>query len=104
MLIIRGVNLFPTQIEELLLQDGRLSPHYQLQVDRPGNMDELTVRVEPKIEVAGDADAVAAAGRDLKERIKTMCGVTAKIEMNEIDGVPRSQGKAQRIVDNRPKG
>jgi len=104
MLIIRGVNLFPTQIEELLLQDGRLSPHYQLQVDRPGNMDELTVRVEPKIEVAGDADAVAAAGRDLQQRIKTMCGVTAKIEMNEIDGVPRSQGKAQRIVDNRPKG
>jgi phenylacetate-CoA ligase len=104
MLIIRGVNLFPTQIEELLLQDGRLSPHYQLQVDRPGNMDELTVRVEPKIETAGDSAAVQAAGRELQQRIKTMCGVSAKIDMHDVGGVARSQGKAQRIVDNRPKG
>jgi phenylacetate-CoA ligase len=104
MLIIRGVNLFPTQIEELLLQDGRLSPHYQLQVDRPGSMDELTVRVEPKPESAGDSAAVEAAGRELRARIKTMCGVTATIEMNEVGGVARSQGKAQRIVDNRPRG
>ena len=103
MLIIRGVNLFPTQIEELLLQDRRLSPHYQLLVERPGHMDELTVRIEPAVESAGDRDAVQAAAKDLQHRIKTMCGVTAKIDMRDVGGVDRSMGKAQRIVDHRPK-
>ncbi|ANK82928.1 MAG: phenylacetate-CoA ligase [Rhizobiales bacterium NRL2] len=103
MLIIRGVNLFPTQIEELLLQDRRLSPHYQLVIARPGHMDELTVRIEPADETAGDADAVQAAAKDLQHRIKTMCGVSAKIDMRDVGGVDRSMGKAQRIVDNRPK-
>jgi len=104
MLIIRGVNLFPTQIEELLLQDERLSPHYQLQVDRPGNLDELTVRVEPKPDVAGDSAACKAAAQDLSHRIKTMCGLSAHIDLQDVGGVARSMGKAQRIVDNRPKG
>ncbi len=104
MLIIRGVNLFPTQIEELLLQDERLSPHYQLQVDRPGNLDELTVRVEPKPDVAGDGAACKAAARHLSSRIKTMCGLSAHIDLQDVGGVARSMGKAQRIVDNRPKG
>ncbi len=104
MLIIRGVNLFPTQIEELLLQDDRLSPHYQLQVDRPGNLDELTVRVEPKPDVAGDSTACEAAAQHLSQRIKTMCGLSARIDLQAVGGVARSMGKAQRIVDNRPKG
>ncbi len=104
MLIIRGVNLFPTQIEELLLQDERLSPHYQLQVDRPGNLDQLTVRVEPKPEIAGDRAACEAAGSRLAGRIKTMCGLSAAIDMQPVGGVARSMGKAQRIVDNRPRG
>lgn len=104
MLIIRGVNLFPTQIEELLLQDDRLSPHYQLQVDRPGNLDELTVRVEPKPDVAGDGAACEAAAQHLSQRIKTMCGLSARIDLQAVGGVARSMGKAQRIVDNRPKG
>ena len=104
MLIIRGVNLFPTQIEELLLQDDRLSPHYQLQVDRPGNLDELTVRVEPKPAVAGDSAACKAAAQHLSHRIKTMCGLSARIDLQHVGGVARSMGKAQRIVDNRPKG
>lgn len=104
MLIIRGVNLFPTQIEELLLQDDRLSPHYQLQVDRPGNLDELTVRVEPKPDVAGDSAACEAAAQHLSQRIKTMCGLSARIDLQAVGGVARSMGKAQRIVDNRPKG
>lgn len=104
MLIIRGVNLFPTQIEELLLQDDRLSPHYQLQVDRPGNLDELTVRVEPKPDVAGDNAACEAAAQHLSQRIKTMCGLSARIDLQAVGGVARSMGKAQRIVDNRPKG
>lgn len=104
MLIIRGVNLFPTQIEELLLQDDRLSPHYQLQVDRPGNLDELTVRVEPKPDVAGDSAACEAAAQHLSQRIKTMCGLSARIDLQAVGGVARSMGKAQRIVDNRSKG
>ncbi|MEC9344969.1 MAG: phenylacetate--CoA ligase PaaK [Pseudomonadota bacterium] len=102
MLIIRGVNLFPTQVEELLLQDNRLSPHYQLVVERPGHMDELTVRVEPRPDLADGAE-IAAAGRELAHRIKVMCGVTARIDMQAVGGVARSMGKAQRIVDNRPK-
>ncbi|MDF1719621.1 MAG: phenylacetate--CoA ligase [Minwuia sp.] len=104
MLIIRGVNLFPTQIEELLLQDERLSPHYQLLVERPGNLDQLTIRVEPKAEVAGDQTACDAAGSHLSARIKTMCGLSARIDMQAVGGVARSMGKAQRIVDKRPKG
>ena len=104
MLIIRGVNLFPTQIEELLLQDERLSPHYQLLVDRPGNLDALTVRVEPKPGVAGDSAACAAAAQHLAHRIKTMCGLSARIDLQDVGGVARSMGKAQRIIDNRPKG
>lgn len=103
MLIIRGVNLFPTQIEELLLQDERLSPHYQLQVDRPGNLDQLTIRVEPKADVAGDRAACEAAAGRLSARIKTMCGLSAAIDMQPVGGVARSMGKAQRIVDTRPK-
>lgn len=100
MLIIRGVNLFPTQIEEILLQDERMSAHYQLQVDRPGHLDQLTIRVEPKPEAASVADA---ASKDLRHRIKTMAGLSAAIEMLEPGGVARSMGKAQRIIDNRPK-
>ncbi|MDF1735431.1 MAG: phenylacetate--CoA ligase [Minwuia sp.] len=104
MLIIRGVNLFPTQIEELLLQDDRLSPHYQLLVDRPANLDELTVRVEPKPDVAGDSAACQAAAQHLSQRIKSMCGLSARIDLLGVGGVARSMGKAQRIIDNRPKG
>ena len=100
MLIIRGVNLFPTQIEEILLQDERMSAHYQLQVDRPGHLDQLTIRVETKPEAV---DAADAASRDLRHRIKTMTGLSATIEMQEPGGVVRSMGKAQRIIDNRPK-
>ncbi len=56
------------------------------------------------MDAAGDADAVQAAAKDLQHRIKTMCGVSARIDMRDVGGVDRSMGKAQRIVDNRPKG
>ena len=101
MLIIRGVNLFPSQIEELILKTGTLAPHYQLEVTRKGHMDDLTVRVEMKPELAGDDQTRAMASAALRHHIKAMIGINTKIEVMEIGGVARSEGKAKRIVDLR---
>ena len=102
MLIIRGVNVFPTQIEEILLKDERLSPHYFLEVRREGRLDDLTVVVEAKAGV-GDEATRAAAGQDLAGHIKSRIGITSTVTVMEPDAVERSMGKAQRIVDLRPK-
>jgi phenylacetate-CoA ligase len=102
MLIIRGVNLFPSQIEELILKTAKLSPHYQLEVTRKGHMDDLTVRVELKPEFSAAPAAVReAAGGELRHHIKALIGINTKIEVMEIGGVERSAGKAKRIVDSR---
>ena len=100
MLIIRGVNLFPTQIEEILLEDERLSPHYVLEVRREGRLDDLTVVVEAKGE-AGDAAARAAAGDALAGHIKSRLGVSVGVSVTAPGSVERSIGKAKRIVDLR---
>jgi len=97
MLILRGVNLFPTQVEELLLRVEGLSPHYQLVLRRPGRLDELTVRVETR---PGYDDAARAAN-DLARLIKDNAGVTAAVEVVAPGAIERSQGKAQRVVDLR---
>jgi len=97
MLILRGVNLFPTQVEELLLRVEGLSPHYQLVLRRPGRLDELTVRVETR---PGYDDAARAAN-DLARLIKDNAGVTAVVEVVAPAAIERSQGKAQRVVDLR---
>jgi phenylacetate-CoA ligase len=102
MLIIRGVNLFPTQIEELILADPRLSPHYALEVRRTRRLDELKVVVEAKPEAA-QPDARAAAGAKLAQHIKSRIGVTAEVAVVEPGKVERSLGKAKRIIDLRPK-
>ena len=102
MLIIRGVNLFPSQIEEILLEDKRLSPHYHLEVRRPARLDELTVVVEAKTD-AGDEPTRAAAGRDLAGHIKSRIGITSDVSVVEPGSVERSIGKAKRIFDLRPK-
>ena len=102
MLIIRGVNLFPTQIEEILLQDERLSPHYFLEVRRSGRLDELTVIVEAKAGAAAEA-ARMTAGRDLAGHIKSRIGISSDVEVREPESLARSIGKATRIVDLRPK-
>jgi len=104
MLIIRGVNLFPTQIEELILADPRLAPHYALEVRRTGRLDELTVVVEARSAAAADAGARAAAARELAQHLKSQIGVTAAIAVVDPGQVERSLGKAKRIVDLRPKG
>ena len=94
MLIIRGVNVYPSQIEAELMQVDGLSAHYQLHKGTDGTMATLTVMVEA-LDPAADRAALAAQAR---ERIKTMIGVTATVEVVEQFAVPRSQGKAQRVV------
>jgi phenylacetate-CoA ligase len=101
MMIIRGVNVFPTQIEELILKDAVLAPHYLLEITRPGNLDELTVMVE-RVPAAGSADG-NAAGTRLAHHIKSMIGVTAGVRVSAPGSIERSLGKAKRIVDKRPK-
>jgi phenylacetate-CoA ligase len=101
MLIIRGVNLFPTQVEELVLQQGQLTGHYQLVVSREGHLDEVLVRCE--IQPAFASSDRAAIARELQHRIKTLIGVSCKVEVLEPNGIERSLGKARRVIDNRPK-
>jgi phenylacetate-CoA ligase len=101
MLIIRGVNLFPTQIEELVLQQGQLSGHYQLVVSRDGHLDEVLVRCE--IQPAFASSDRAAISRELQHRIKTLIGVSTRVDVLDPDGIERSLGKARRVIDMRPK-
>jgi phenylacetate-CoA ligase len=101
MMIVRGVNVFPTQIEELILRTSTLSPHFQCVLDRAGRLDTLTVKVERRPEaVPADADA---AGAQLASMVKNGIGVTVAVEVIEPHGVERSMGKMRRIVDNRPR-
>jgi phenylacetate-CoA ligase len=101
MIIIRGVNLFPTQVEELIVKEAALAPHYQLEITRPGALDELTVHVERSPQ-AGSADG-EAAGRRLKQHVKNLIGITAVVRVEPPGGIERSIGKAKRVVDRRPK-
>jgi phenylacetate-CoA ligase len=100
MIILRGVNLFPTQIEELILRVPGLSPHFQLVLSRPLRLDELSVRVEARAHAAA-AEQRAAAERELASLIKQRVGVTVTVEVLEPDLIERSAGKAQRLVDLR---
>jgi len=101
MLIIRGVNVFPSQIEEILLKNDRLSPHYVLEVRRDGHLDDLDVLVERRAEMP--AAAKTAVEQDLERSIKGNIGVSTKVRVVEPGTVQRSQGKAVRVVDKRPK-
>ncbi len=98
MIILRGVNVFPTQIEEQILSVKGLAPHFQLELTKSGRLDEMTVHVE-KLEGYNEADL----GLVLTSKIKDIIGVTAKVEVKKIGKIPRSEGKAVRIVDNRVK-
>jgi phenylacetate-CoA ligase len=101
MLIVRGVNLFPSQIEELILADRRLAPHYVLEVRREQRLDEVTVIAEARADAADEVTR-AAARRDLSHHIKSRIGITTKVRVVEPGRVDRSLGKAKRIVDLRP--
>ncbi len=102
MIILRGVNVFPTQVEEQLLATPGLAPHFQIVLTREGPLDAMRVTVEALPDAAG-AGARAAAGADLARRIKDVVGVTAAVDVAEPGGAPRSEGKARRVVDERPK-
>ncbi|MBW7981961.1 phenylacetate--CoA ligase PaaK [Enterobacillus tribolii] len=103
MLIIRGVNVFPSQIEEQIMKFEQLSPHYQLEVNRKGHLDTLAVRVELKEHSVGISnDLRCDICNDLRHRIKSMVGVTTKVSIANCGDIPRSEGKAQRVVDLRP--
>ena len=99
MIILRGVNLFPTQIEELILRTPALSPHFQLHLERPDRMDVLTVRVERRVE-ASAADG-HAAGAELVKLIKNSIGVSVRIEVGDPETIERSAGKMRRVIDDR---
>ncbi|MCK5425477.1 MAG: phenylacetate--CoA ligase [Emcibacter sp.] len=100
MMIIRGVNVFPTQIEEIICKDERLTPHYFCEIRRPKVMDELTVVAEAKPEFSDDHMRSHIAN-ELKKNIKNLCGVTTKVDIREPGGIPRSAGKAKRVIDYR---
>ena len=101
MLIVRGVNLFPTQVEELILRVAGLAPHFQLVLSRPKRLDELTVRVEARPDAAS-ADERLRSEQALAGLIKETIGVTAAVAVLEPDLIERSAGKAQRVLDLRP--
>jgi phenylacetate-CoA ligase len=119
MLIIRGVNFFPSQIESIILQRKGVSPHYMVVVDRPGSMDEVEVRVEVTDDFMAKAGADVISGsqaeilkdvamakqkvQNLKRDIKDMIGITVKVSLVAPGTIPRSEGKAKRVDDRRPK-
>jgi phenylacetate-CoA ligase len=104
MLIIRGVNVFPTQVEEQILKQPELTPHYMLEITRPEHLDEMTVHVEMGPELANAAQDVRhAAARKLEHNIKNYIGVSTTVRLALPGGVERSIGKAKRILDKRPK-
>jgi phenylacetate-CoA ligase len=99
MLIIRGVNLFPSQIEELILASRGLAPHYQLELTRQGPLDALTVHAERTAD--GDASGAEALGSELARHIKSRFGVTAAVRVHDPGSIERSIGKAKRVIDRR---
>jgi len=119
MLIIRGVNFFPSQIESIILQRKGVSPHYMVVVDRPGSMDEVEVRVEvtddfmakagadlisgSEAEILKDVEMAKQKVQNLKRDIKDMIGITVKVSLVPPGTIPRSEGKAKRVDDRRPK-
>jgi phenylacetate-CoA ligase len=104
MVIIRGVNVFPTQIEDLILKQPDLAPHYLLEITRPGSLDELTVHVEMCAEFAQSGqESRHAAAKSLEQNIKGYLGVSTTVMLALPGGIERSVGKAKRVVDKRPR-
>ncbi|HKQ25912.1 MAG TPA: phenylacetate--CoA ligase PaaK [Burkholderiales bacterium] len=104
MLIIRGVNVFPSQIEELLLTKTELAPHYVLEVRREGHLDDLDVLVERRAAASLSVATITAIEQDMERQIKGFIGVTTRVRVVDPGSVQRSQGKAVRVIDKRPKG
>lgn len=102
MLIIRGVNIFPSQIESILLDIGETEPHYQLIVDREGALDTLEIRVELTEQMFSDkVKGLEGLERLIRQEIANLLGISAAIKLVEPKTIPRSEGKAQRVIDRR---
>ncbi|MGN6667018.1 MAG: phenylacetate--CoA ligase PaaK [Trinickia sp.] len=101
MMIVRGVNVFPTQIEELLLKQPSLAPHYQIVLTKEGPLDVMTLNVEPCPDTRADEATLAAAKAALGYDIKALIGVTAIVKVLPVNGIERSVGKAKRVIDKR---
>ena len=99
MLIIRGVNVFPSQIEEQLLTLAPLSPHYQIELFKAGNMDSVIVHIEPKKGVSPETAELAAG--ELKQLIKSLIGISCSLKIHSVGAIARSEGKAKRVIDRR---
>jgi phenylacetate-CoA ligase len=97
MIILRGVNVFPTQVEEQVLRTRGLAPHFQIELTRKGRMDAMCIHVEP-LDGGADRDALAA---ELKRHVHDVVGISCAVTVADPGGVERSQGKARRVVDNR---
>ena len=102
MVAVRGVNVYPSQIEAVLVGRPNLAPHYQLVVERKGILDQVRVEVEalPGVEES----QFAAIARDVTHHIKSMIGISTDVTVQPVGSIPRSQGKAVRVRDLRPKG
>jgi phenylacetate-CoA ligase len=103
MIILRGVNVFPTQIEEALMATPGLAPHFQIELTRPDRMDQMRVFCECA-DASLTTEARATAIKALSAQIKQTVGISVKVEVMDVGGVARSEGKAVRILDKRPKG
>ena len=103
MMILRGVNVFPTQIEEQVMATGGLAPHFQIELYKSGRMDAMRVHVEASPDATDELSRTAAA-RMLTRRIKDVVGISTEIMVGDPGSVARSEGKAKRVVDNRGKG
>jgi phenylacetate-CoA ligase len=106
MLIVRGVNVFPTQIEEQIMRDPRLSGNYQIMLSRDGHMDNVEIRCEVQRELSGklSANDIQAISKSLQQHIKTIIGISTRVTIMEHDSIPRTlTGKAKRVLDERPK-
>ncbi|HBR28387.1 MAG TPA: phenylacetate--CoA ligase, partial [Firmicutes bacterium] len=98
MLIIRGVNVFPSQIESVLLENGDTTPHYQLIVNRKGNLDDLEVRIEVSEEMfASEIRKLEELGTKIRRKIESSLGINVRVKLVEPKTIPRSEGKAQRV-------
>lgn len=102
MMIVRGVNVFPTQIEEQLFKIPALSAHYQIELTREGRLDEMEIKVEARPDVT-DGGIHATAARELAHLVKSNIGVSSRVTIIQPGGIERSLGKARRVVDKRPK-
>ena len=102
MIILRGVNVFPTQIEEQVMATGGLAPHFQIELFTSGRMDAMRVFVEVEPRASGEASKTAAA-RMLTKHIKDVVGISAEVIVGDPGDVARSEGKAQRVIDKRDK-